>query len=40
LIEAYAKEGTSGDAHFDGRAEYTLKVMANALNWIDEHSGR
>ncbi|MBW2714018.1 MAG: hypothetical protein JRC77_09740 [Deltaproteobacteria bacterium] len=39
LIEAYAKDGTSGDAHFDGRAEYTLKVMAQALDWIDEHLG-
>lgn len=39
LIQAYCKEGASGDAHFDGRAEYTLKVMANALSWIDEHLG-
>ncbi len=36
LIETYFKEGASGNAHFDGRAEYTLKVMAKALSWIDE----
>jgi anthranilate phosphoribosyltransferase len=40
LIQGFFNEGTSGDAHFDARAQYTLQVLGNALNWIDEHVGR
>lgn len=37
LIQAYVKDGTSGEAHFDARAKYTLGVMSKALGWINEH---